>query len=149
MHRTIHLVLLTIFAAIPFHRSAMSQESETAQTLSQQLADKSAQSAKRAPADRVATFQKGIDLVRATGIEKSAKQVGDMAVDGQLKDWKGNTSTLSELWKQGPVVLMWYRGGWCPYCSIQLRAMQQNIDKIENSDARLVLRTPELPEKAK
>ncbi len=149
MNCNTHLLLITILTSISFLSSAMSQESESAHTLSQQLADKSAQSAKRAPEDRVATFQKGIDLVRATGIEESAKQVGDMAVDGQLKDWKGNTITLSELWKQGPVVLMWYRGGWCPYCNIQLRAMQQNLDKIEGAGAKLVVLTPELPEKAK
>ncbi len=149
MNRTIHLVLLTIFASTLYASSAMSQESEVAQTLSQQLAEKTAQSSKRAPPERVAAFQKGIDLVRATGIEKSAKQVGDMAVDGQLKNWKGDTITLSELWKQGPVVLMWYRGGWCPYCNIQLRMMQQNLDKIEGAGAKLVVLTPELPEKAK
>lgn len=149
LNRSIHFALLTILTSISFNTFAMSQESETAQTLSQKLAEKSAQTVKRAPADRVATFQKGIDLVRATGIEKSAKQVGDAAVDGQLKDWKGNTITLSELWKQGPVVLMWYRGGWCPYCNIQLRAMQQNLDKLENAGARLVVLTPELPAKAK
>ncbi|QDV25772.1 peroxiredoxin-like family protein [Aureliella helgolandensis] len=149
MNRTIHLVLLFLFASNSLITSAMSQESETAKTLSQLLADKSAQNAKLGSADRVAAFQKGIDLVRATGIEKSAKQVGDTAVDNQLKDWKGNTITLSELWKEGPVVLMWYRGGWCPYCSIQLRKMQQNLDKIENTGARLVVLTPELPERAK
>lgn len=75
MNRSIRLVLLTIFTSISFINPTMSQESETTQTLSQQLADKAAQSADRAPADRAAAFQNGIDLVRASGIEKSAKQV--------------------------------------------------------------------------
>jgi len=95
------------------------------------------------------TFDQGIELVRATNIEKSAKQVGDDAVDATLIGWDGNTVKLSELWEDGPIVLMWYRGGWCPYCNLQLRAMQQSLDKLENAGARLVVLTPELPEKAK
>ena len=43
---------------------------------------------------------------------------------------------------------MWYRGGWCPYCNIQLRAMQLSLNDIENAGARLVVLTPELPKKA-
>ncbi|WP_302120690.1 peroxiredoxin-like family protein [Allorhodopirellula heiligendammensis] len=127
----------------------MAQETSTTPTLSQQLAEKAAGFAKQAPAERRATFAKGIDVVRVSGVEKLAKQVGDEAVDGTLKGWKGDAVTLSELWNEGPVVLMWYRGGWCPYCNIQLRAMQQSLDQIENAGAKLVVLTPELPEKAK
>ncbi|WP_146392874.1 peroxiredoxin-like family protein [Allorhodopirellula solitaria] len=126
----------------------MAQQNSTETSLADQLAEKTAQFAARAPEERKAAFQKGIDMVRATGIEKSAKQVGDKAVDGTAEDWQGNTVQLSELWNKGPVVLMWYRGGWCPYCNLQLRAMQQNLDQIENAGARLVVMTPELPAKA-
>ena len=138
-------LLLTSLMAIP----TMAQETSTSPTLSQQLAEKAAGFAKRAPADRLATFTKGIADVRKSGIEESAKQVGDEAVDGTLKGWKGDSVTLSKLWSEGPVVLMWYRGGWCPYCNIQLRAMQQSLDELENAGARLVVLTPELPETAK
>ncbi|MCL4129106.1 UNVERIFIED_CONTAM: hypothetical protein GTU68_000129 [Idotea baltica] len=88
-------------------------------------------------------------MVRDSGIEASAKQVGDSAIDAELAGWDGKSVKLSSLWKQGPVVLMWYRGGWCPYCNIQLRAMQESLDKLESAGARLVVLTPELPEKAK
>lgn len=149
MPTTLHRTLAALFATLLLTGTSMAQQSPTEPTLADQLAEKTAQFASRAPADRKAAYQKGIDMVHATGIETSAKQVGDAAIDGTLKDWKGNTITLSELWQEGPVVLMWYRGGWCPYCNIQLRAMQQNLDKIENAGARLVVMTPELPAKAK
>ncbi|QDT01981.1 Putative peroxiredoxin bcp [Rubripirellula lacrimiformis] len=149
MKPSLHLAIAAFSASTFLSNVAMSQESKPAMTMSQQLAEKAAQSINRMPADRLAAAKKGVEMVRATGIEESAKQVGDAAVDGQLKDWKGNTITLSELWNEGPIVLMWYRGGWCPYCNIQLRAMQQNLDKIENAGAKLVILTPELPEKAK
>lgn len=137
--------LLTSLLSIP----AIAQESVTTPTLAEQLAEKTAGFAKRAPEDLKAKYAKGIADVHDSGIEKSAKQVGDQAVDGTLKGWKGDSVTLSKLWEQGPVVLMWYRGGWCPYCNIQLRAMQQSLDELENAGARLVVLTPELPEKAK
>lgn len=130
-----------------------SMSTETPETdmpsLSEQLAEKAAASAANAPQERRDAFKQGIDVVRESGIEKSAKQTGDMAVDGELTGWDGTSVKLSELWEEGPVVLMWYRGGWCPYCNIQLRAMQKSLDAIESAGARLVVLTPELPEKAK
>ena len=123
---------------------------ETTQaTLSDQLAARAKASAASAPPAMLSAFKKGIELVDAMGLEESAKQVGDTAIDGELTGWKGDTIKLSELWNEGPVVLMWYRGGWCPYCNIQLRAMQKSLNDIENAGAKLVVLTPELPEKAK
>ncbi|QEG21628.1 haloacid dehalogenase type II [Mariniblastus fucicola] len=124
-------------------------DTESDKTLAEQLAAQAAKSAKRFPESVRKVYAEGIETVRATQIEESAKQVGDAAIDAELTNWNGETVKLSELWSEGPVVLMWYRGGWCPYCNIQLRAMQQNLDKIENAGARLVVLTPELPEKAK
>lgn len=123
--------------------------SEDIPTLSQLLKEKADASKTRLPAEARRKYAQGIEEVKATGIEQSARQVGDAAIDAQLSGWDGNSVRLSELWSQGPIVLMWYRGGWCPYCNIQLRAMQQSMDKIENAGARLVVLTPELPEKAK
>ena len=123
---------------------------ETTQaTLSDQLAARAKASAASAPPAMLSAFKEGIELVDAMGLEESAKQVGDIAIDGELTGWNGDTIKLSKLWNEGPVVLMWYRGGWCPYCSIQLRAMQKSLNDIENAGAKLVVLTPELPETAK
>ncbi|QDS99606.1 peroxiredoxin-like family protein [Adhaeretor mobilis] len=126
-----------------------SRQSREVPILAKQLEEKAATSAARIPEDVRQTYAQGIETVRATGIEKSAKQVGDAAIDAELLGWDGKRVKLSELWQEGPIVLMWYRGGWCPYCNIQLRAMQQSMDKLEHAGARLVVLTPELPEKAK
>jgi len=118
-------------------------------TLKQRLEILSEQTATKFPAELVATMQKAVEEVRATGIEKSARQVGDQAIDAELTGWNGQQVRLSKLWAEGPVVLMWYRGGWCPYCNIQLRAMQRQLKAIEGVGAKLVVLTPELPEHAK
>ena len=118
-------------------------------TLAKLLSERSEANTKRNSDETNQAWAQGISMVRATDIEKTAKQVGDAAVDGRLSGWNGDTVELRELWKKGPVVLMWYRGSWCPYCNIQLRAMQQSMDEIKGAGARLVVLTPELPEKAK
>ncbi|WP_240928390.1 peroxiredoxin-like family protein [Thalassoroseus pseudoceratinae] len=126
-----------------------SKQSGETPMLSKLLEEKAAASVTRIPEDVRQKYAQGIETVRATNIEKTAKQVGDTAIDAQLSGWDGKSVKLSDLWQDGPIVMMWYRGGWCPYCNIQLRAMQQSLDKIENAGAKLVVLTPELPEKAK
>lgn len=125
------------------------QPPEESQSLGEQLRALSEASAKRLPPQLRETMRAATESVRASGIEKSAKQVGDRAIDAELTGWDGKTVQLSKLWSEGPVVLLWYRGGWCPYCNIQLRAMQQQLEALDGASARLVVLTPELPEKAK
>ncbi|UUO09197.1 AhpC/TSA family protein [Blastopirellula sp. J2-11] len=126
----------------------MGQENQP-QTLKEQLKQKSEEAGKRFPPEMLKVMRDAVETVRASGVEKSAKQVGDAAIDAELTGWNGKTVRLSEMWSEGPVVLMWYRGGWCPYCNLQLRAMQKELKAIEGAGAKLIVLTPELPEKAK
>ncbi len=75
-------------------------------------------------------------------------QVGDKAPDFTLKDAQGKDVTLSEALKQGPVVLTWYRGGWCPYCNIALKALSDKLPAIKGMGAQLFALTPELPDQS-
>lgn len=118
-------------------------------TLADQLKQMAADSAKRLPVEMRKNFSEAIEEVRESGIEKKAKQVGDQAPDGTLMAWDESEVTLSQLWAKQPVVLTWYRGGWCPYCNLQMRAMQQSLAGLEGAGARLVAITPELPENTK
>ncbi len=116
--------------------------------LKDQLEAKSAGAAKVVPAEVRAEFAKGIAAVGKSGIEKSAKQVGEKAPDFTLKNPIGQEITLSEALKKGPVVLTWYRGGWCPYCNIALAAYQDKLTEIRAQGASFMALTPELPGKA-
>lgn len=75
-------------------------------------------------------------------------RVGDKAPDFTLKNQSGNNVTLSELLKKGPVVVSWYRGGWCPYCNLALKGLSDRVDQIAKENATLVALTPELPDKS-
>ncbi len=114
--------------------------------LGEQLAELSAKSKERMPAQIVQVFTDGIEEVRSTGIVESALNVGAQAIDGELPDANGSTVKLSDLWAKGPVVVVWYRGGWCPYCNLQLRAMQEALPAIKAKGGTMIAITPETPD---
>ena len=115
-------------------------------TLSQELEELAAGFAESAPAAMQEAFAQGIDEVHQSGVAESAKNVGDDAPTGELLTQDGKKIAADSLWAEGPVVLSFYRGGWCPYCNIQLRAYQENLDQFQALGANLVAISPEKPD---
>ncbi len=72
-------------------------------------------------------------------------EVGDEAPTIELLDEKGNTIDLADLYAQGPIVLTFYRGGWCPYCSKALSAWQQKLPELKEAGGTFVGLTPQKP----
>ena len=93
-------------------------------------------------------YAEGIAAVANNGILATAINVGDTAPDFTLKNALGDTVVLSDYLIKGPVVLTWYRGGWCPYCNITLQRLQQELPKLMAEGAHLLALTPELPDKS-
>ena len=73
-------------------------------------------------------------------------KVGQQLLNFKLPDQNGTSRTLDELLKAGPLVLTFYRGGWCPYCNLMLRAYQRMIPSLEKNGAHFIAITPELPD---
>ncbi|SMB95857.1 alkyl hydroperoxide reductase/thiol specific antioxidant/Mal allergen [Hymenobacter roseosalivarius DSM 11622] len=84
----------------------------------------------------------GIASVRQAGLAQRSRQVGQTAPDFTLPDAAGNPVALSGLRRQGPVILVFYRGNWCPYCNVQLRAYQQALPQFESYGANLIAISP-------
>jgi peroxiredoxin len=76
-------------------------------------------------------------------------KVGVKAPDFSLPNAFGKPVRLSEQWRQGPVVLVFYRGAWCPFCNMHLRTLQQSLPQLEQHGARLILVTPQKPDKSR
>lgn len=74
--------------------------------------------------------------------------VGDEAPDFRLPDATGRQVRLSELLRDGPLVLTFYRGEWCPYCNLTLRAWQERLDDLTSAGGRLVAVSPQRPSNA-
>lgn len=72
--------------------------------------------------------------------------INSKAPEFRLKDQTGVEISLKELRKKGPVVVLFYRGAWCPFCNRQLKALQDSLGQIYTRGAQVVAITPELPE---
>lgn len=84
----------------------------------------------------------------ASGLVDRALKTGDLAPDFELPDAGGGVQRLSRLLKSGPVVLSFYRGGWCPYCNLELRALQTAMPMMTDFGATLVAVSPQTPDES-
>ncbi|OYV51096.1 MAG: peroxiredoxin [Burkholderiales bacterium 21-58-4] len=88
-----------------------------------------------------------LDL-KSSGIEDQAIKAGNKMPDFELPDQHGKTRRFYDYLKSSPVVLNVYRGGWCPYCNFEMKALSEALPIIRGKGARLVGMSPELPSKA-
>jgi peroxiredoxin len=114
--------------------------------LKEQLAQYRAGWRKRVPADRQAIMERHIEQLRTGVIARTMLKVGDRAPAIVLRNAKGEIVGISVLRKQGPVIITFYRGGWCPYCNLELKAFQEILPEIKAAGASLVAISPEKPD---
>lgn len=84
--------------------------------------------------------------LRAGGLQERALRVGDLAPDVTIPDALGRPVRLSDLWRAGPLVVSFYRGGWCAYCNAELQALQERLEYVHELGAQLVAISPQTPE---
>ncbi|WP_363289067.1 peroxiredoxin-like family protein [Lutibacter sp.] len=93
-------------------------------------------------------YAEGIEDVKNSGILDKALNVGDKAPNFTLNNALNKPVSLYDELKNGPVVLTWYRGGWCPYCNITLHNLQDRLPDFQKEGATLMALTPEVPDKS-
>ena len=72
--------------------------------------------------------------------------INSKAPDFKGKDQNGNEVVLKDLRKKGPVVIIFYRGYWCPYCNKELQKLEDSLQLIKEKGAQLIAITPEKQE---
>jgi peroxiredoxin len=115
-------------------------------SLKDQLAEYRAGWYQRVPAERQAIMQRHIDELRSGTIGRTMLKVGDHAPAIVLGNAKGATVDVGTLLKKGAVIVTFYRGGWCPYCNLELKAYQEILPDIAAAGASLVAISPENPD---
>jgi peroxiredoxin len=79
---------------------------------------------------------------------EDALKLGAKAPNFTLPNQDGNLIALNDVLAKGPVVLTFYRGSWCPYCNLQLRALQARLSEIHGLGATLVAVSPQVPDES-
>ncbi len=117
-------------------------------SLTLELASLRAEFMGAAPPDiRDAMARADLELA-ASGIAERALKAGDIAPEFELPGADGHITKLSALLRDGPVVVSFYRGGWCPYCNLELRALQSVLPDLRTLGAQLVAISPQTPDES-
>jgi peroxiredoxin len=117
-------------------------------TLSESIQTYKAQFLANAPAEVVATMNAATDALQASGIENRALGAGDKLPDFELRNQHGETKRIYSYLEQCPLVLNIYRGGWCPYCNLEMKTLIDVLPEIKARGAQMVGLSPETPAKA-
>ena len=83
-----------------------------------------------------------------SGLFLQARWLGKTVKDFILPDIQGRSVRLYSLLEEGPVILTFYRGGWCPYCNIALRGLQRELPRFRALGAQLIAVSPQLPDES-
>jgi peroxiredoxin len=86
-------------------------------------------------------FGKTEELINS-GIAERTLNEGDEIPQINLPNAVGKTINVNSMLKDGPVVISFYRGAWCPYCNLELKALQHALPEIKSLDARLIAISP-------
>lgn len=124
----------------------MKESNRPVATLQKQIEAFQEQLATQLPPEMLAELANSIAALSQTGIAQRSVTTGEQAPDFTLTDVFGNEVMLSELLKHGPVVVTFYRGEWCPFCNLQLRAYQRILPQIQALGATLVAISPQTPD---
>ncbi len=118
-------------------------------TIREQANQLKAAAAEHLPSDVLDIFDRSIEDLLEQGVPTGAIAVGDTLESFTLSDATGASVTLDQIVESGPAVIVFYRGGWCPYCNLALRTYQHELlPELAAFGARLVAISPQLPDES-
>ncbi len=115
-------------------------------TLTEQLKKKADESAQKSPSEKRKIMFAAIDELRKSKTMETALKEGAKIPHFKLEDVHGKEISSKEILQNGPMLLVFYRGGWCPYCNLQLRDLQEHLAEIKETGAQLVAISPQEPD---
>jgi len=100
------------------------------------------------PPDVLATMDGALRRLNSSSVVGSALKRGARMPDFSLPDASGQLVDSTALRAKGPIVVSFYRGEWCPYCNLELKALQAKLPDIRHLGATLVAISPQLPDRS-
>lgn len=101
---------------------------------------------KQAPKEVFSAMETATAKLAASGLTAKALQPGMRMPDFELPDATGKLVRSSSLRAQGALLISFYRGHWCPYCNLALKALQERVSDIHALGAQLVAISPQTPD---
>jgi peroxiredoxin len=98
--------------------------------------------------ERAEQIKAFVQKMQDEGIADVALKPDDIAPDFTLKNATGKEFNLYKRLANGPVILTWYRGGWCPYCNLTLNYLQQYLNEFKSYGTQLIAISPEKPDQS-
>ncbi|ATC82604.1 MULTISPECIES: peroxiredoxin-like family protein [Pseudoalteromonas] len=98
------------------------------------------------PGDVLALMAQTNEELIAQHIKDNALQVGAKVSNFSLNNHSAEQVELADLLNNGPVIISFYRGNWCPYCNLELKALNDHLPKFKTHNAQLVAISPQLPD---
>jgi peroxiredoxin len=118
-------------------------------TIREQSEQVKAAAAERLPAEVLEVFDRNIQNSLGRGVPANSIKAGEVLEPFTLDDATGTPVSLDQIVESGPAVIVFYRGGWCPYCNLALRTYQQDLlPQLALFGARLVAISPQSPDES-
>ena len=100
------------------------------------------------PEDTLNMMMTELQTLIASGLAESAKKTGDLLPAFNLPNANNEPLDSDSLLSNGPLVISFYRGAWCPYCNLEINALQQRLADINAAGAQLIAISPQTPDKS-
>ena len=146
-HLSRGLLYLSMLIPLAFAGTALAGELPSyQQSLDQYMEDSKQEKSPFSPSDMAVREKAGKDL--ASSMPDPGIKVGEKAPDFTLNNALDEPVNLTDKLKEGPVVLVFYRGAWCPFCNMHLHVLQQSLPEFKKYGAQLITITPQTPDKS-
>lgn len=117
-------------------------------SLSQELSSTYTQFLETAPKEVASAITDAVGNLKSTYDPAQAIQPGATFPQFQLSDATGKKVSLNDLLAKGAILVSFYRGEWCPFCNLELRALQSHLEEFHQKGVTLVAVSPELPDQS-
>lgn len=103
---------------------------------------------KQLPPETFAVMEAGNRKLAVSGLAERALKPGERMPDFELPDATGRIIRSADLRARGALLISFYRGSWCPYCNLELKALQARLGEIAAKGATLVAISPQTPDQS-
>lgn len=115
-------------------------------SLAQQIEELKENLVKQLPTEVLEVFEKSIQDLKTKNIEESSIKVNDKFPDFSLPGAGNKIINLMERLKDGKMIVAFFRGSWCPYCNLELKALQDCLKQITDRKITLIAISPQTPD---